>query len=242
MAHEQWDVFASLSQRRKANRESVEPVIQIFAESAFLNGFGQIGVGDRHYAHIDSHGRRISDRLKFFLLQHAQQFRLAREREAVNFVENDRSTVRQFEAALAILNRAGEGAFLVTEQFAFEQCFGQRGAIDLDQWPSASAAVKMNGLGDQLLPCPAFTLNQDGSLGLRDQTDQAADLAYLRALSNDAGEVEIDFDQVFSICGARRVCPLRDRTMFGRKEGFRRWRASDDERRRMREIFDPPNG
>src|SRR5215470_18543517 len=178
MAHEQWDVFASLSQRRKANRESVEPVIQIFTESAFFNGFSQVGVGDRHDAHIDSHGGRISDRLEFFLLQHAQQFRLAREREAVNLVEDDRSAVRQFETSLAILNRAGEGAFSVAEELAFEQGFGQRGAIDLNQRAGASTTVKMNRLRNQLLSGPALTLNQNGSFSLRDQSDQATDLAY----------------------------------------------------------------
>src|SRR5215475_2626812 len=239
MAHQQWDVLAALSERWQANREGVEPVIQIFAEAALGYGFGQVGVGYGDDAHVYAHGGRIPDRFEFFLLQHAQQFRLAWQREAVDLVEDDRSAIGQFETALAILDRACEGAFLVSEQLAFEQRFGQRGAIDLDQRPGAPAAMKMDCLGDQFLPGPALALNQNRGLGLRHQADQAADLAYLRALPDDAGKVKVGFDQVFS---ARINRALSDGITLGRKAGVPRRFASDQERHRTREMVDLPNG
>ena len=51
----------------------------------------------------------------------------------VYFVEKDRAGVRRLESAGAIVDRAGERPANVAEQFAFQQAFGQRPAIDANE-------------------------------------------------------------------------------------------------------------
>ena len=46
--------------------------------------------------------------------------------------------------------RPGEGAFLIAEQFGFDQRFRQRGAIHFDERLLRARRVVMNGVGDEL--------------------------------------------------------------------------------------------
>ena len=57
--------------------------------------------------------------------------------QLADLVEEDGAAVRLFEAAHPGHHRAGEGAFLVTEQFALQQVFRQGGAVHLDERPVA---------------------------------------------------------------------------------------------------------
>src|SRR3546814_9307985 len=63
-------------------------------------------------------------------LQKSQQLDLQRQGDVADFVEKQRAAVREFDLALGRLDRAGEGALLVSEQLAFEQVFGDRGAVE----------------------------------------------------------------------------------------------------------------
>jgi hypothetical protein len=60
---------------------------------------------------------------------------LRRRRQIADLVEKQRSGIGQLEPTDAASIRARERAFLVTEQLAFEQAFGQRRAIDCDERP-----------------------------------------------------------------------------------------------------------
>ena len=55
------------------------------------------------------------------LLEHAQQLRLHRQRDALDLVEEERAAVRELDLADALVDRAGEGAALVAEELALEQ-------------------------------------------------------------------------------------------------------------------------
>ena len=151
MADQLGDVLAPLAQRRQVDRHHVQPVVQILAEPLGLDLGQQVAIAGGDDARIDADGLRIADALELALLQHAQQLDLQLGRGGVDFVEKDRAGVGRLEAAGAIVDRAGERAAHVAEQFAFQQAFAQRAAVDAHERAAAARAGLMDRLGDQFL-------------------------------------------------------------------------------------------
>ena len=77
-------------------------------------------------------------------LQDAKQLCLGRRRQFTDLVEKYRAAGGQRELSAVGTIGAGEGAALVTEQFAFKQAFRQRRAIDADERVSMARTVRMN--------------------------------------------------------------------------------------------------
>ena len=112
------------------NAHDVQPVKQILAELARGDGGFQRLVRGGDDAHVHLERLVAADALERAGLQHAQNFRLRGGRHVADFVEENRAFVALLEFADALVGRAGERAFFVAEQFAFEQLFGNGGAID----------------------------------------------------------------------------------------------------------------
>ena len=91
-------------------------------------------------AHVAADRHVIADALEHALLQHAQQLHLHRQAHVADLVEEQRAALGDLEAALAGGDRAGEGAFLVAEQLAFEQLGRNGAAVDGDERPLAARA------------------------------------------------------------------------------------------------------
>src|SRR5215212_57040 len=101
-------------------RDHVEPVIQVFAEASG-GGFGQeVAIAGGDDAGVDAYGLRVADALKLAFLQRAEQLDLQVGRGGIDFIQEDAASVGSFEAAGAIVDRAGECAPDVTEELAFE--------------------------------------------------------------------------------------------------------------------------
>ena len=81
--------------------------------------------------------------------------------------------------------RAGECALLVSEQFAFQQIFRNRRAVDLDERPGGALRVLVNGAGDQIFSDAAFAAEQHGGIGRRDALDQRQHGLHFVALRHD---------------------------------------------------------
>ncbi len=145
------DVFQAVAQRRHVDGHDVEAVVQVFAEVAPLDGFLQVAVGGGDDAHPHFQGLGAADPFKLTFLQHAQQLGLERGRDFADFVEEDRALVGEFKAPLALVQRAGERAFLVAEQLGFQQVVGQGGAVEFDERPAGAGGVVVDGVGDDFL-------------------------------------------------------------------------------------------
>ena len=101
------------------------------------------------------------------VLQHAQQLGLKFERKLADLIQKQSSSVRQFEAADALGERAGEGSFFVAHQLTFDQSRRDRGAIQLNESSVRAAAQLMDRARDQLLARSGFPLNQHRRIGGR---------------------------------------------------------------------------
>src|SRR5918998_2049690 len=107
------------------NRNNVNPVEEIVTEGALLHQLFQIFVCRSNDSHIYLGGDLATDRIELPLLQNAQQFRLGRERHVTDFVEKERAAMGLSKESPGAFNRARESAFLMTEELAFQQCFGK---------------------------------------------------------------------------------------------------------------------
>src|SRR5687768_2731656 len=68
--------------------------------------------------------------------------------------------MRRLELADLPLGGAGERAALVAEELAFEQCLGERRAVETDERPFLARAGIMHRAGDQFLADAAFAADQ----------------------------------------------------------------------------------
>jgi len=95
--------------------------------------------------------RLAADPLEGLLLKHPQHLRPEGEWHVADLVEEQGATVALFELADALAVGAGERAFLVTEQLAFQQVFRNRGAVQSQERRPVPPAVLVDRAGDPFL-------------------------------------------------------------------------------------------
>ncbi len=84
-------------------------------------------------AGVDINGLASADAFDAFFLEETEELDLERERNFADFVQEEGAAAGAFKAAFALGMGAGEGAFFVAEQFAFEEGFRNGAAIDGDE-------------------------------------------------------------------------------------------------------------
>ena len=89
----------ALAQRRNIQRHHVEPVVQIFAESALLERRAQVLVGGGDHAHVDAARDVAAQALELALLQDAQQLHLDGGGHVADFIQEDRARIGLLELA-----------------------------------------------------------------------------------------------------------------------------------------------
>ena len=183
---ERFEVAFALAQRRQKNRHDADAVIEIRAEIAALHRFFEVLVGRADDAHVNLDRAHAADAFKLAFLQNAQQLRLEGRRDLADLVEKQRAAVRKFETTLAHGDGAGEGAFLMTEEFRFEHAFRQRGAVELDEGLGASRREIVDGGREELLAGAGFAAQQNRRFRLGDDTDLVDHRTHRRTVANDA--------------------------------------------------------
>src|SRR5208282_4888774 len=177
------NIFAAFAQRRNAQRDNVEAVVEILAK-VMRGDFGvevAIGRGDYSRVHVD--GAFTADALEVLLLQKAQKLGLEGRRQVGDLVEENGAAVGRLEPAGLVLDRAGKCAAHVPEQLALEKFFGEGGAIDDDERLALAAAPSMNLAGDDVLAGAAFAGEQNSRVaggGLPRSFEQALHRGTLR--------------------------------------------------------------
>src|SRR5690606_6309784 len=91
-----------------------------------------------------------------------------------------RAAVGLLDLAFGGLDRAGEGAFLVPEQLAFQQAFRDRRAIDRDEIAIPAMTGLMQSARQQFLARPARTQKHDRNAGVSHPLYRPGDADHLR--------------------------------------------------------------
>ena len=82
-----------------------------------------------------------------------------------DFVEEQRSLVRQLEPADFLCHRAGKRTLLMTKQLAFQQPRGNSCAIELDKRPTRTTADVVNRPHYQFFPRAGLAIYEHGGTG-----------------------------------------------------------------------------
>ncbi len=119
------------------------------------------------------------------VLQEPEQLGLERAAHVGNLIQENRAAVGLFDAAGLLPVGAGEGAFFVAEEFAFQEGLGNGGAIDAHIVGLVAAAQAVQGAGHQLLAGAAFSEDQDPGFRGGHGLNELAQLAHLGAFADD---------------------------------------------------------
>src|SRR5438132_12893593 len=76
---------------------------------------------------------------------------------------------------------AGECPLFVAEELGLHEPLGNRGTVDLDEWPLGAGRPGMDGPGDAVFAHPAFAAEQDRRIRVRDVLDDREDGPHPRA-------------------------------------------------------------
>src|SRR5438270_12862018 len=156
IARERWNIFLSCSQGRQRERDHVQAMIKVFAESAASDRCFKIAVGGGDDAQVHGDGRGAANPFKFPFLEDAQKFGLEFERKIADLIEKHCATVRQLELAFLELMRAGKRSFFMPEELALQELLGETGAVDGDEGLQPSFAPIVDRPGEELLTGATF--------------------------------------------------------------------------------------
>src|SRR5262245_3426541 len=190
---EQWNVFATISQRRNRDREHAQPIEDIEPKVPGIDVSAKISIRRGNHSDVGAARDLLANALELPFLKDAQELRLEIGWNVTDLVEKKSSTVREFESPDSVTNSPCERAPYMTKEFTLEQLSRKRGAVHLYQGMLRSRASGMNCARDELLTRSRLALNEYVCLGWRN---------------------EIDLSQETSEC-----CTLADDTIHGDREG-----------------------
>src|SRR6266446_7750525 len=193
------NVITAISQRRDINRKHVQTIVKITSELFFGDQLGDVGIRGRQYANIDALSASTAQALKFLLLQNSQKLGLQFERYIADLVQKERSLVRQLESSNPLGDGAGERAFLMAKQLAFEKAERNGCAIHLYKCVALARTQVVNCTGDNLLAGTRLALDEDRRVGRCNDSNAFEDSFQPRTISNDLFEIVFKPDFVFQI-------------------------------------------
>ncbi len=170
--NEHGNILRPIPQRRRAQLNLAQPVIEILATLAALDGALEILVRGGDHTNLDTNSVRAAKRPHFPLLKKPQQHSLPRQRQVTDLIEEQRPPISRREQPRPPVQRPREGAALVPEELTGEQFRWQRRAIDNHERSVPPSARPLDRSRDQLLAGAALTGDQDGRIGRRDPLDK----------------------------------------------------------------------
>src|SRR2546421_12266569 len=124
------------------NCDHIQPEIKVLAKLAGAIRSFQIPVRGRDHPNVHFDFVVAADRTHFLLLQETQKFGLHLLRQFSNFIQEDSAVVGGLEKSRLRAQRPGKSSLLVSEQFALDQSWDQRPAIDCDKLPTGKDSAE----------------------------------------------------------------------------------------------------
>ena len=116
------DVLDTLAKRRQRDREHIQTIEQILAQRLVADGLARIAVHRRDESNVDNRVLLLAaDATQNTVLNDAQQLRLQRKRHLGEFVEEECSTIRDFEQPDLFAIGARERTLAVAKHLGLEE-------------------------------------------------------------------------------------------------------------------------
>ena len=165
-------IAAPAAQRRQRNVNHVDPEKKVLAKGSVGHGVFDVAVRGRDDSNIHRRLAVCTDGADLPLLQSTKELGLQAQRHAADFVQEERSTVSFHEQTPPRGAGIRERTLGVSEQFTFEETFGNAGAVDRNERLLISAAAAMQGMGNKLLSGSRFPGDKHGGLGIGQPGEQ----------------------------------------------------------------------
>src|SRR5467141_4191415 len=197
--HQERNIPLAFPQGRNVDGKNIQTKEEIGSELLLAHHRFKIAVRRGNQARIGPKRARASQPLELPLLQDSEQFGLQFERNLSYFVQENRAAVGHFETANALRDRSRKCAFLVSEQFAFQQACRNGRAVELDEGLPAPRTQIMNATRNQLLSRACLAINQHRRIRRCHSFYIFEGSAQRGTISNDLGKIHFRADFIFQI-------------------------------------------
>src|SRR5690349_3549145 len=171
--------------------QHAQAVIKVRPEAARGNSLREIAVRGGDDADVDCYVCSSADAAHGAFLQHPQQLRLCGKIQRINFVEKERPAGSFFEKTAAVFVSAGERAALMAEEFGFDQCFGDRRAVDIYKRCIMSWTQVVNCTCGQFFSGTGCAGDQDRRISGGDSLDDGKEFPHHRRLAHECGGFDV---------------------------------------------------
>ena len=203
--------------------DDVEPEIQVFPETLFASLVPEVTIGGRQHPHINMNRRIRTNPLHLALLESAQKLGLQRNGHFADFIKKERSAIGLDKAAVPPSFRACKRAFLMAEQFGFEQVLGKGRAVYRNQRFCGARTGPVQGSRHQLLARAGFSSNKDCRFRGRNGFDKSEHGLHGRALAQNLRVLSFSLSWRLS---SRFSTLCRERSMLWLSVSLRRSKSS----------------
>src|SRR5215468_7039809 len=185
---QQWDVFFAITQRRQMYGEYGQTVVEIFAQTSFLNCHSRVLVRGCNNAHVEFEFLLAAEPAHLSVFEDTQELRLKLQRHFTDFIEEKSAAAGEFKTSWTRADSSGERAFLVAEDFAFDERFRNGGGIDGDERSIGAFAQTMDGSRCQFLARAALAGNDRGCIARTETLNQLVYIAHGLAAADKLSE------------------------------------------------------
>src|SRR5436190_10364308 len=133
MVAERRYIFSSFPQWRQIDANDIEPEIKVFSKPSFGHSFFDIDIGCGDDPRIDGDRFSAAETREGSVLQNVKEFRLQQWSHFANLIEEQCSSVGEFELPRLVRDGSGECATLVSEEFGFQQLRRHGSAVHFDE-------------------------------------------------------------------------------------------------------------
>src|SRR5690606_1765533 len=162
VVRKQGDVLLSIAKRWQRDRNRVQAVHQILAETACGHLFLNTAICSCYDANVDLEGAIRADAANFALLKSPEKLDLKERIGLGDLIEKDGAAVRLFPKPNAFGACTGKRALRVAEKFRLDKVDGNRSAIHRDKRLCGSGAAPMNSRGNDLFTGPGLAGDEYG--------------------------------------------------------------------------------
>src|SRR5262249_16318263 len=144
----------------------------------FLNRGAWFLIGCGDHTHIELKFLFTAQPPDSTVFQNPEEFRLQLKRHLSDFIQEQRAAICQFKAARTRSDGSGEGAFLMAEDFAFDESFRNCGGVDGNEWTICALAEAVNRSGREFFAGPALASDDRRSVAGAQAHDEVVDFAH----------------------------------------------------------------
>ena len=158
------NVILALAQGGHHDGDCAEPVVQILAELALLDGIHEVDIRCGYDSDIGFKDLRGADTDEFAGLKHPQELGLGCKREFSDFIEEESAPVGLLEISATHLDGPGEGALFMSKKFRVDSAFRDGSAVDGEVLSCPPEAELVYYVGDILLSYSALSGDENGQV------------------------------------------------------------------------------